>query len=144
MSASEAKTPARPRRKTADEPAEEPGGEITFVRGSERLQALRARHPELVEPVAVRRREIRQADRDHAMGLAMIRHAANLTQAELASVLGVGQAAVAKMERRPDLLLSTLQAYLEALGGQARLVVEFGEGVHRIDVPLESLVGRKS
>lgn len=122
---------------------EETTAEVTFVHGTERLRTMRERHPELAEAVGARRAELRQADRDHAMGLAMIRQAANLTQTELASVLGVGQAAVAKMESRPDLLLSTLRAYLEALGGQARLVVDFGEGAHRIEVPLDALVAKK-
>lgn len=115
----------------------------TFVRGNERLHALRGRHPELAETVASRRAELRQADRDHAMGLAMIRQAANLTQTELASILGVGQAAVAKIEGRPDLLLSTLRAYLEALGGHACLVVDFGEGGNRIEIALDTLVTKK-
>lgn len=122
-----------------------PGHEdkTTFVRGTERLQAMRDRHPELAQSVASRRAELRQADRDHAMGLAMIRQAANLTQTELASILGVGQAAVAKIEGRPDLLLSTLRAYLEALGGHARLVVDFGEGEPRIEVALADLASKR-
>ena len=117
--------------------------EVTFVRGTERLQAMRDRHPELADAVTARRAELRQADRDHAMGLAMIRQAANLTQAELASILGVGQAAVAKIENRPDLLLSTLRSYLEALGGKAHLVLDFGDGANRIEIPLDAIATKK-
>lgn len=72
------------------------------------------------------------------MGLAAIRKAAELTQTELAQNLGVSQAAVAKTERRDDLLLSTLSAYIEALGGQAHIVVAFENG-DEIDVDLRSL-----
>ena len=114
-----------------------------LVHGNERLRAIRDRHPELADAVAARRAELRQADRDHARGLAMIRQAANLTQTELASILGVGQAAVAKIENRPDLLLSTLRGYLEALGGQARVIVDFDNGASRIEVALDALVRKE-
>jgi DNA-binding XRE family transcriptional regulator len=112
--------------------------DVTFESGTERLNALLAR-PDLAEAVAVRREELRQADRQHAIGLAMIRQAANLTQTELAEALGVGQAAVAKIERRQDLLLSTLRAYLAAAGGHARLVVDFDDGARSVELDLETL-----
>lgn len=50
-----------------------------------------------------------------------------LTQTELAIKLGVGQAAVSKIERQSDMLISTLTSYLTALGVDASLVVEVGE-----------------
>jgi transcriptional regulator with XRE-family HTH domain len=59
--------------------------------------------------------------------LAAIRRATGLTQTELAANLGVGQAAVSKIERQSDMLLSTLASYLKALGVDASLVVEVGE-----------------
>lgn len=58
--------------------------------------------------------------------LAAIRKATGLTQIELAAKLGVGQAAVSKIERQSDMLLSTLSAYLTALGVDAQIVVEVG------------------
>jgi DNA-binding XRE family transcriptional regulator len=115
-----------------------PEADVTFESGTERLNALLAR-PDLTEAVAARREELRQADRQHAIGLAMIRQAANLTQTELAEALGVGQAAVAKIERRQDLLLSTLRADLAAAGGHARLVVDFDDGARRVELDLETL-----
>jgi transcriptional regulator with XRE-family HTH domain len=57
------------------------------------------------------------------MNLAMIGNAADLTQVELARRLGVGRAAVSKVERQRDLLLSTLASYVNAAGAQARIVV---------------------
>jgi hypothetical protein len=60
-----------------------PETDVTFESGTERLNALLAR-PDLAEEVAARREELRRADRQHAMGLAMIRQAADLTQTELA------------------------------------------------------------
>jgi transcriptional regulator with XRE-family HTH domain len=59
--------------------------------------------------------------------LAAIRRATGLTQTELAANLGIGQAAVSKIERQSDMLLSTLAAYLMALGVHASLVVEVGD-----------------
>ena len=59
--------------------------------------------------------------------LASIRRAIGLTQVELAVNLGVGQAQISKIERQSDMLLSTLAAYLAALGVRAQLVVEVGE-----------------
>ena len=99
----------------------------TFVPGDERVRRLREK-PGLAEDVAAARREMREADRAHAMGLAAIRRAADLTQTELAQQLGISQAAVAKTEQRRDLLLSTLNAYLEAIGGHMRIIVSFDGG----------------
>lgn len=59
--------------------------------------------------------------------LAAIRRAAGLTQTELAAKLGVGQAAVSKIERQSDMLISTLASYLTALGVDAQIVVDVGE-----------------
>jgi DNA-binding transcriptional regulator YiaG len=103
--------------------------DVTFVRGNERLARMLAK-PGMKEAVAARRARMHVADRAHAMGLAALRKAAELTQTELAQTLGVSQAAVAKTEQREDLLLSTLNAYIEALGGQAHIVISFnGEEV---------------
>jgi transcriptional regulator with XRE-family HTH domain len=59
--------------------------------------------------------------------LAAIRRVAGLTQVELAANLGVGQAQISKIERQSDMLLSTLSAYLTALGVTAELVVVVGK-----------------
>lgn len=109
-----------------------------FSSGDARVTALRNR-PELARVVAARRARLRQADREYAIGLATVRNAAQLTQAELATVLGVGQAAVAKMERRPDLLLSTLRSYINGAGGHARLVVDFADGARRVELDLDTI-----
>ena len=118
----------------ADDTQAEPS---EFSSGDARVSALRSR-PDLAPAVAARRARLRQADREHAIGLATVRNAARLTQAELATVLGVGQAAVAKMERRPDLLLSTLRSYINGAGGHARLVVDFPDGDRRVELDLDT------
>lgn len=83
--------------------------------------------PERSNRVAAIRDGMREMDRAYAMNLALIRNAADMTQKELAEILGVGQAAVSKVERQHDLLLSTLASYLRAAGAHARLVVTVGD-----------------
>ena len=66
--------------------------------------------------------------------LAAIRQATGLTQIQLAAKLGVGQAAVSKIERQSDMLLSTMGAYLTALGVDAQIVVHVGEQTMTYDL----------
>jgi DNA-binding transcriptional regulator YiaG len=95
----------------------------SFVRGNERLDQLLAR-PEIAAGVAEVEVEAREMDRVYAENLAIIRRAGHLTQVEVAERLGVGQAVVSRLERRGDMLLSTLAEYLHATGAeQPRIVV---------------------
>jgi DNA-binding transcriptional regulator YiaG len=54
-----------------------------------------------------------------------LRQALKLTQEDVAEVLHIKQEAVSKLERRSDLLLSTLGAYIESMGGQLTLTATF-------------------
>ena len=69
--------------------------DVTFMRGNERIERL-AERSDLAEDVARVRRDMEDADRTYAMGLAALRQAADLTQVELAKKLGVSQAAVSR------------------------------------------------
>lgn len=60
--------------------------------------------------------------------LGALRKALNMTQSELADRLGSSQVAIAQLEKRSDIRLSTLQSYVAALGGQLRLNIDFGDG----------------
>lgn len=91
-------------------------------KGGQRLRRTLA-DPNHAQRVAEIREGMREMDRIYAMNLAMIRKAAQLTQEDLAARLGKGQAAVSKLERQNDLLLSTLASYIHAAGAQAQLVV---------------------
>ena len=91
-------------------------------RGGARLNKLLT-DPKRAARVAAIRDQMRDDDRAYAINLALIRQAADLTQVELAQRLGVGQAAVSKVEHQHDLLLSTLASYMLAAGAQARIVV---------------------
>ena len=64
----------------------------------------------------------------HADSLAEIRTALLKTQDEVARVLNVKQNAVAQLEKRSDLLLSTLRKYVEAMGGELAVAVRTGAG----------------
>jgi predicted XRE-type DNA-binding protein len=54
-----------------------------------------------------------------------LRQARHLTQERIAELMGVEQENVSRLERRADLLLSTLSSYVAAMGGRLRLVAEF-------------------
>ena len=53
-----------------------------------------------------------------------LRKAAAQTQEDLASVLGVGQDTISRLEKRSDMLLSTLRHYVESMGGKLELVAQ--------------------
>ena len=52
-----------------------------------------------------------------------LRKRAGLTQEELATALGVGQDTISRLEKRSDMLLSTLRHYIECIGGRLELIV---------------------
>ena len=92
----------------------------------------------------IKRKSVRLAREmiDHADSLGEIRKAMSKTQTEIARELGVGQVAVAQLEKRSDLLLSTLQRYVRAAGAELSLVVHTRQGAK---IVLQSLgdLGRK-
>jgi transcriptional regulator with XRE-family HTH domain len=63
-----------------------------------------------------------------------------MTQSEVAKKLGVGQAAVSRLESREDMLLSTLYDYLTATGADAASIVVTVHG-RRIELDLASIRG---
>jgi DNA-binding XRE family transcriptional regulator len=77
---------------------------------------------------------------EHLTGLRELRASFSLTQVDLARALGVTQASVAQAEGRDDLLLSTLQRYVETItGGELRLVV-VTKGRQLIEFSISELV----
>ena len=57
--------------------------------------------------------------------LAKLRQDKGLTQEQLAATLGVGQDTISRLEKRSDILLSTLRHYVESMGGKLELVAHF-------------------
>ena len=59
------------------------------------------------------------------MTLRELRKARALTQASVARELGISQDAISRLEKRSDLLLSTLRRTVEAMGGSLSLIARF-------------------
>ena len=54
-----------------------------------------------------------------------LRRAREQTQVQVAKILGISQDSVSRLEQRTDVLLSTLQNYVAALGGRLVLIAKF-------------------
>ena len=67
------------------------------------------------------------------MELKELRAHRQLSQTVVGEALGIKQAAVSRIEGRDDLMLSTLQSYIEALGGSLELIAHFPEGDIKIN-----------
>ncbi|MGH6802764.1 MAG: transcriptional regulator [Methyloceanibacter sp.] len=78
--------------------------------GTKRRKKIEARAADLIAEV---------------MSLSDLRRAHELTQVHMAKSLGIGQDGVSRLEKRSDLLISTLRHYVEAMGGHLQLVAEF-------------------
>ena len=66
------------------------------------------------------------------MPLNELRKARGLSQKMLAEVLHVQQPAIAKIEKRTDMYLSTLRSHIEAMGGELDIVARFPDGSVKI------------
>lgn len=66
----------------------------------------------------------RGSQQREATTLAEARERADLTQTQVAERLGIGQSDVSKLERRSDVLLSTLRAYARAIGARLHVALE--------------------
>ena len=89
------------------------------------LKELMAKQsPESQERITEKVEILRQA-----VALNMLREELNLSQAELASAMGVKQPTIAKMEQSDnDPRLSTLKRYVTALGGELSIDVMLPTG----------------
>jgi ribosome-binding protein aMBF1 (putative translation factor) len=68
--------------------------------------------------------------------LRRLREARALTQSTLAERLEMDQSEVSRLEYRSDMLLSTLERFVEATGGELHMVVQYPD-----TAPVELLVG---
>jgi transcriptional regulator with XRE-family HTH domain len=66
--------------------------------------------------------------------LSAIRRDVGVTQAEMAARLSMTQSSVSQLERRNDMLLSTLSEYLIALGAHARITITVGDQIFEHDL----------
>src|SRR6202051_1893710 len=83
------------------------------------------------------------------MTLQELRRARKLTQVRVAKVLGITQDSVSRLEKRSDILLSTLRKTVAAMGGNLSLVAEFPDRAPVLlsgiaeDEPEPKPIGRK-
>lgn len=108
---------------------EEPIGE--FAPADDVFAALES-IPGINDDRAERNAAREQMERQHRIGLATIRQVAALTQAEVAEKMGIRQTSVSRLEARPDMLLSTLKAYFDAVGADATITIRIGGVEHRV------------
>ncbi|MBP0617239.1 helix-turn-helix domain-containing protein [Jiella mangrovi] len=70
-----------------------------------------------------------------AEGLRQLRNALRMTQQDVARATGMSQHNVSRLESRDDMLLSTLNDYVEGLGGRLRVIAEMpGDETIEIDL----------
>ena len=79
-----------------------------------------------LRPAQRKKVEVRAAELiAEEMTLRELRKARKLTQVRMARQLGITQDSVSRLEKRSDLLLSTLRKTVEAMGGNLSLVAQF-------------------
>ncbi|MGH7750232.1 MAG: XRE family transcriptional regulator [Candidatus Dormibacteria bacterium] len=64
----------------------------------------------------------------HQASLAKVRKLRALAQATVAEAMGMDQSEISRLERRSDLLLSTLRRFVNATGGDLHLVASYPDG----------------
>ena len=67
----------------------------------------------------------RTAELSGEMALQELRQALKLTQQQIAATQKLNQAAVSKLEHQSDMYVSTLRRFIEAMGGELRIVAHF-------------------
>jgi DNA-binding XRE family transcriptional regulator len=88
------------------------------------------------------RQAAEQAAAEHDEGarrLREIRRARDLTQNQLARSLGVSQAQVSRIESQTDLYLSTLAAYMKAVGGELRILGVFEDTNTTVEITIDDM-----
>lgn len=61
------------------------------------------------------------------MALQELRKAMKFTQQSIASELHMGQGNLSNLEKRTDVMISTLRRYIEAMGGSLKIIAQFPE-----------------
>ena|SRR5258706_944193 len=72
------------------------------------------------------------------MPLHELRAARQLTQQQLARTLEMSQAAVSQLEQRTDMYLSTLENFVEAMGGRLEMYAVFPDGKVKLSLDREA------
>ena len=91
----------------------------------------RSSFKKLTKNISAKRRakiESRKIELREEMALHELRQAIGTSQESLADSLDVLQPAIAKMERRPDIRISSLRRMIEAMGGSLEIKAHFPQG----------------
>ena len=72
--------------------------------------------------------------------ISQLRKDQELTQKELADIMEIRQAAISKIENQEDILITTLERYVQALGGELEIRAKFSDR----EVSLTQFVNRKT
>lgn len=72
---------------------------------------------------------------DAVVTLYRLREERGVTQTDIAKALSVTQGNISRVENAPDLYLSTLARYVDALGGHLELTAVFPDQVVGLDLP---------
>lgn len=78
----------------------------------------------------------------HEATLVEIRQARALTQVEVARLLGTSQSEVSRIEHQADLILSTVRAYIESMGGELHLLAHFPDQNSWAELAIGDLLGQ--
>jgi hypothetical protein len=112
-------------------PGDQPERQNEAERDGERCRATAAalRERILADPTGKAAYErAREEIEHHQASLAKVRKLRALAQATVAELMGMDQSEISRLERRTDLLLSTLRRFVAATGGQLRLVASYPDG----------------
>jgi len=88
---------------------------------------------EAMSPEAQARSQAKAAALKAELPLAELRLARHFSQEQLAAELSIRQPAVAKMEKKTDMYISTLRRFIEAMGGTLEIRAHFPDGEVRIN-----------
>jgi transcriptional regulator with XRE-family HTH domain len=80
-----------------------------------------------LSPAARAQADRRYKELGEEIDLATLREARKLTQVQLAKKMRVKQPEVAKIEKRADMLLSTLAGVFRAMGAELKIIASFPE-----------------
>lgn len=90
---------------------------------------------ETMSPEAIKQAEVKGAELLTEYTLSEIRRLCNVAQQEVATALDVKQPSISDLEKRPDMLISTLSNYLDTLGIELELTAKMPDG-HRVSIHL--------
>jgi predicted XRE-type DNA-binding protein len=109
-------------------------GKIEVTNWREVKSRRDAEHPDASRPMRVANVRRAQLDAVRAVRLADLRKEQGRTQQQVANELAVAQSRVSQIEsgdlERSE--LGTIRAYVEALGGQLRVMADFGDEVLKV------------